>query len=311
MLIKLAALMLFLCPGLAMAAWILELPEHHVVRGGALTVADLAVGAVPQVAGEVVVVGRGKAGSLLEIKRSLVLRRLVEAGCAGGVVFRGASTVTVEFQGRILTSEDLRSEIRKKLQALVPVAQAGAPASWFEFDIPNLQWQTRGEYKIRVDRQNPLAAGRSQVRLEILSAGERRTIPVNVVLHVYGEIPAATRQVEKGTALTPELFHWEWLDLSELPDRLVTGRHLLAGSCAARSLAAGDRLRINDLKTIPVIKAGDQVELQIQRGGLLVSVRALARQDGCRGQTIPVKNQLNGRLINARVLEPGKVEWRR
>ena len=43
----------------------------------------------------------------------------------------------------------------------------------------------------------------------------------------------------------------------------------------------------------------------------LETVRALARQAGCLGQIIPVRNEMNGRLVNARVLGSGSVEWRR
>ena len=75
-------------------------------------------------------------------------------------------------------------------------------------------------------------------------------------------------------------------------------------------MTAGDQLRAGDLKPIPAIRAGDMVDLEIQRGGLTVTVRGLARQAGCLGQTIPVRNELNGRLVNARVKGPGLVEWR-
>jgi flagella basal body P-ring formation protein FlgA len=294
-----------------LGAWVLELPEEHVSRGASVTVAELAQGSVPAVAGQVVVVGRGQAGSVVQLQRSLILRKLVEAGCASGVVFRGASVVKVEFQGQVLAVDDLRQAIRLRLQGLVPPGQEGGPAPWFEMDMPELELQTSDQPVIKLTRNNPLPAGRSQVRVQILADDLRQTIPVNVIMHVYGEIPTARIRVDKSTPLTPELFDWQWLDLAEVKGRPVTSRELLAGSCCTRTLAAGDRLRLNDLKAIPLVRAGDMVELQIQRGGLLVTVNALARQDGTEGQTIPVKNQLNGRLVNARVTSPGKVEWRR
>ncbi len=59
------------------------------------------------------------------------------------------------------------------------------------------------------------------------------------------------------------------------------------------------------------MRAGDAVEMTVIRGTVTVTVRATARQPGCLGQTIPVRNELNGRLVNARVAGPGLVEWRR
>ena len=83
------------------------------------------------------------------------------------------------------------------------------------------------------------------------------------------------------------------------------------GASPTRNLKAGDYLRQSDLKETPIILAGDSVELRVNRGQVVVSVRALARQNGCLGQTIPVRNELTGRLVNARVAGPGLVEWRR
>ncbi len=297
--------------GSAGAAWVLELPPRLVCQGSSVTVADLATGPVPAVAGQVVVVGQGPAGSLLTVQRSLILRKLVEAGCAGGVVFRGASSVEVEFQGRSISPEDLRQAVRLRLQSLVPASQEGAPAAWFELEFPDLELLARGTPEISVKRNNPLPAGRTQVRVEVGSGRQRQTVPVTVTLHLYGEVPTARLKIDKDRPLAADLFDWQWLDMAEMTGRLVVDRAALAGCCAARTLAAGDNLRPNDLKTIPVVHAGDLVDLQIQRGGLLVTVKAQARQDGCQGQTIPVKNQLNGRLVNARVLNPGTVEWRR
>ena len=47
------------------------------------------------------------------------------------------------------------------------------------------------------------------------------------------------------------------------------------------------------------------------RGSVAVTLRCVARQPGTLGQTIPVRNELNGQLVNARVAGPGLVEWRR
>ena len=106
-------------------------------------------------------------------------------------------------------------------------------------------------------------------------------------------------------------FEWRWVDLSEIPGGMVACRDQLRGASAARTMRAGDPLRTSDLKPTPVIRAGDPVELIVQRGGVSVSVRAMARQAGCLGQTIPVRNEMTGRLVNARVAGPGLVEWRR
>ena len=92
---------------------------------------------------------------------------------------------------------------------------------------------------------------------------------------------------------------------------LAVGRECILGCSSARGLKAGHLLRMADLKETPVVLAGDSVDLRVIRGQVCVTVRAVARQDGCLGQNIPVKNELTGRLVNARVSGPGFVEWRK
>lgn len=291
-------------------AWTLEMPAEVTVSGSVVRVSDVASGSIPAAQGDIVILGKGDPGSMVTVSRSLVLRKLVQAGLAGGVIFKGVSETQVNFQGVEVSSESLRLSIRAQVQSLVPVAKNGAPASWFELELPQRELGLAGEFEIKLDRHNPLQPGRNQLRVQIICQDGDQFLPVVANLHCYGEIPSAAMKIDRGTPLTPGLFNWEWLDLAEIQKQLVTDRDQLLGSCVARSLSTGSQLRQSDLKPIPVIESGDTVDLTIQRGGLVVTVRALARQSGCQGQTIPVRNELNGRLVNARVMGPGQVEWR-
>lgn len=297
--------------GSAQGAWRLVLQETADVEGPTVRLADLVATPVPSAVGEMVLVGQGKPGSAVKISRQMILRKLVQAGLASGVIMQGASEVQIQFLGRAISSETLAREIRREIQDLVPSAMAGAPASWFEMTLPETPLSVTGHLDIQVKRSNPLTPGRNQLQVRLNSDNGHQDIPVMVVLHSFGEIPTAGKKIERDTPLNASLFNWAWLDLAEVQGQPVTGRDALQGACIGRTLTAGDRLRMNDLKAIPVIRAGDMVELQIERGTLSVSVKALARQAGCLGQTIPVRNELNGRLVNARVTGPGVVKWRR
>ena len=111
--------------------------------------------------------------------------------------------------------------------------------------------------------------------------------------------------------MTEALFTWEWTDLCDLQSGFVVGRAQIAGMCTARGLAAGVRLRQSDLRPIPLVRAGQTVELLIRRGAVSVAAHAVARQDGAQGQMITVRNGLTGRLVTARVTGAATVEWMR
>jgi flagella basal body P-ring formation protein FlgA len=291
-------------------SWRLVLPETATVTGSRVRLADIAVEAIPAAAGDLVLLGQGKPGSCVNISRRTILRRLVEAGLAGGVALQGATDVTVNFQGQQITAESLRGQIRAAVQPLVPAGTEGAPASWFEMDIPGTPLAVAGDPQVEILQTSPLAPGRNQLRVRVQHQQGQEDLSVKVTLHQYGEIPAARLKIDRDTPLEPHLFQWSWLDLAEVSGQLVTSRAALQGACAGRTLPAGEMLRNQDLKAIPVVNSGDRVVLLIERGRLQVSVQAQARQDGCLGQTIPVRNELNGRLVNARVCGPGLVEWR-
>lgn len=291
-------------------AWRLELPGQVEVQGQVVRLRDVASRPVPAAAGQLVLVGQGQPGTTVTLARATILRRLVEAGLAEGVSLHGSQAVKVVFTGRLVTAESLRAEIRRVVQDLVPPGRTGAPAPWFELDLPTTSLGVNGQPTVEVLRSNPLEPGRNQVRIGLVTDHGRQELAATVVLHFFGEVPTARLAVDRGVPLTEDLFDWAWLDLSELAGEVVAGRAALQGACAGRTLPAGERLRQADLKPLPVVKAGDTVDMQIQRGGLVVTVRALARQAGCLGQTIPVRNELNGRLVNARVSAPGLVEWR-
>lgn len=292
-------------------AWRLDLPREVQVSGMRVTLADLAEGPVPAAQGQVAILGQGQPGSVVSVDRRTILRKLVQADLADGVVFGGATEIRVCFGGHQLEMDDIRQAVRQQIQHLVPLAIPGAPGSYFDLQLPANPITVGADFRIEVQQTNPLRPGRNQVRVRVQSKEGYQDLGVMVFLHHFGHIPVARSAIERDTPLTSDLFTWEWLDLSELKGQFVTAQAELLGNCVGRTLSAGDRLRQADLKPIPAIEAGDLVELQIQRGNLLVTVKALARQAGCLGQTIPVRNELNGRLVNARVTAPGLVEWRR
>ncbi len=293
------------------AVWRLDLADTAVVHGATATLKDVARGPVPAGAAALVLHAGGRPGTAVRLSRQGVLRRLVDAGLAGGVRLSGAQDCVVVYEGEDISSEALTAEMRRQVQALVPASEAGAPAPWFELELPALDLAARGDWSVSLETRGLLEPGRNLLRARVTDGHHRRTLPVTVILHQYGETAEFARDASRGDAVTEDHLRWTWTDLAGVDAGLAVGRASVQGRSAARSLRVGDPLRRADLKETPLVLAGDPVELRIVRGGVAVSVRAHARQDGCEGQTIPVRNELTGRLVNARVAAPGLVEWRR
>jgi len=293
------------------AAWDLVLPDTVLVSGATARLHQVASGPVPAAAADLVLHAGGRPGTSVTITRPGVLRRLVSTGLSRGVNMRGAQVCVLVFAGSYVNSGDLTEAVRMSLQPLVPRSLPGAPDSWFELELPEREFPASGNWSVRCLRAEPLAAGRNPVRCELVDGVRRTGFSVTAVLHRFGEVAEARVAVPRDQALSENHFNWEWRDLAGVRGKPVVGREALAGASCARSLTAGDILLARDLKPTPLVRSGDTVELWLVRGSLTVRTRAVARQAGCLGQTIPVRNEMTGQLVNARVAAPGVVEWRK
>ena len=201
--------------------------------------------------------------------------------------------------------------MRRSVQPLVPGAASGAPASWISISLPELDIAFQGDWEIVTEPGATLVPGRNLVPCRLMNGDHADRFTAVVFLHAYGEVATTRAPLGKDSILDPGQFDWRWVDLDEVGPGAVVGREALAGRSLTRSLPAGAQLRESDIVETPVIRAGDPVDLTLSRGSLAVTVLGTARQAGCLGQTIPVRNEVSGRLVNARVTGPGLVEWRR
>lgn len=291
-------------------AWDLDLPDTALVAGQTARLADLATGPLPAAAADLVIASEGRPGTSRTISRQAILRRLVTAGLARGVRLRGAERCVMVFAGAEVHAGDLAEASRAVIRRLVPPPLAGAPDTWFELEMPPRDLTAADGWTVRCLRNEPLAPGRNAVRCELVDGQQTMSFTATAVLHNFGEVATARVAVPRNQPLLTDHFRWEWRDLAGIRGDPVVDRKALPGASASRNLSAGEMLLERDLKATPVVRSGDQVELWLVRGGMAVRVMAKARQGGCLGQIIPVRNQLTGQLVNARVAAPGVVEWR-
>lgn len=298
-------------PVCAAVNWNLALPDTVVLERDVATLGDLAAGPVPANVQDLVIRAGLKPNGVVPVSRKDILRRLVTAGLARGVRLTGAEQCHLVFAGTEVTPENLREQVSRHLQKLVPQAYPGAPDSWFELDLPAVNLAAAGSWSVESERTESLTPGRNLVRVTMVDHDRKESVTATVTLHRFGEVGRMRSDIKRDSALEEAMFAWEWRDLAELDRGIAVDRNSIQGFSCTRNLRAGQYLRESDLKATPIVLAGDPVELQVRRGQVAVTVRAFARQNGCLGQTIPVRSEMTGRLVNARVAGPGIVEWRR
>ncbi len=305
------AALLLLATNQPAGAWNLSLVDSVTVSAAVVRVADLARGSIPPAAAAVVVMPAGKPGQSSTVERQLILRRLVSAGQASGVSFRGAEICQVLYGGLRLNSGALSGRVHDCVAVLLPPALPEAPPTWWVVELPDLDLAVAGDWEVALAEPRRLQPGRNLVPLQVGDGRHNYRFSAKVTVHAFGEIAQTVGRIARDTSLRPEQMAWEWCDLATVASGLVVGRDEVTGCSAARELSAGQPLRKADLKPTPLILAGQPIELRIGRGRVAVAVRAVARQPGQLGQIISVRNELTGRLVTARVAGPGLVEWSR
>jgi len=292
-------------------AWTISLKEAVTLPVGEVRLAQITEPAATGVVGRLVIAASNRPGSVVEVGRQRVLRELVAAGLAAGVRCQGPETCRIEFSGRRLDATEVETWLHEQLQPQLPPVQDGAPPTRLELQLNLPDITVTASCRWELVEPRPLRPGRNLVPVQFREARTTTRITATVLCHVFGELARARLDVARGTELTPDLFTWEWRDLCQLENGLVVGREILAGKSSSRRVAAGKLLRLAELKETPLVLQGEPVELRLSRGAVTVAVRAVSRQEGRFGQIITVRNELDGKLVTARVVGPGQVEMRR
>lgn len=292
-------------------AWVLELREAWSTDGAVVRLGDVATGGLPADAAALVLAADVAPGETLTVDRGAVLRRLVTERLATGVVCRGPERCVVTFAATRLEPARIESALRAALASWLPPAAPGGPPTTLEFagDLPSPALD--GEWSLALIEPRPLQAGRNLVRVRLDAGRGAARFTATVICHLHGEIARARVDLQPGQIPDGDRVAWEWCDLAGLRGGELVGRAAAAGMTCVAPLAAGAILRQAAVRRTPLITAGQRVELVLDRGGVSVTTMAVAREDGAGGEQISVRNELDGRLVRARVEGPGRVAWNR
>jgi len=306
-----ALLLLALAAPLTARAWVLELRESWSTDGAVVRLGDVATGELPPAAAALVLAADGAPGGTLTLDRGAVLRRLVTERLAADVVCRGPERCVVTFAAARVAPDRIEAALRAALASWTPPSPSGGPPTTLEIagDLPSPALD--GAWSLSLLDPRPLLAGRNLVRARLDAGRGAARFTATVVCHLHGEIARAASDLQPGQPLDGDRLAWEWCDLAGLRGGELVGRAAAAGMTCAAPVPAGAVLRQADLRRTPLISAGQRVELVLDRGGVSVTTMAVAREDGAGGEQISVRNELDGRLVRARVEGPGRVAWNR
>ncbi len=155
------------------------------------------------------------------------------------------------------------------------------------------------------DGPNQAGVVQLTLRLEGDTIGKARA---SVRGTVNGPALVPVRHLQRKVPIDPDALEMRDVNLTRLAALPVRTTEGLSDLVPARTLSAGRPLTPSLLAPRPLVRRGDVVALQVQRGSLTVSAQGVAFADGSAGQTIPVENSNNGARLLAKVQGDGSLQ---
>jgi flagella basal body P-ring formation protein FlgA len=180
---------------------------------------------------------------------------------------------------------------------IVEVSNARIPIGHIEFPLSGLVYPSSAQ------SEGPLR-WRGQVRY-----GENKTSSVwaRVLLRAPSIRFIAVEDLKAGSSISPSQLRVEKHE--GIPDfRYPLKRpEDLDGWVLRKSYRAGSRVDLRTLDPPVEVERGERVEMELRANGILLKVETVAESAGRRGQTVRLKNPMNGKKLSARVEGKGRV----
>lgn len=119
----------------------------------------------------------------------------------------------------------------------------------------------------------------------------------------------ARQPLASGSTFDPALLEVRRVDMLRERDALpaAVGDRSYA---LARAVGAGRLLRWHDVMRRPLVRKGDVVEVSATEGHLMITMKALAMENGAAGETVTVRNPESRKDFAAMVIDENRVQVR-
>ena len=215
------------------------------------------------------------------------------------------TSLVIQRGGLVFREDDLRSYVVKSLTPQLSAMPGEAELN--EFRLPEYIFLAHSQQRVQLE-PGKLTPGRVPLRFAVQEADGTvlRRVSGTVNLTLWITVPAASRPLGKGDALTPEAVTFMRINASQLRDLPWDGH---GGPWqVTRSLITGEPILQSDLASQLMVRRGTILSLIYTRGNLRMTTQAEALADGEPGAMIPVRNLQTKKQIYATVKDGSTVE---
>ncbi len=246
------------------------------------------------------------------MKRLLVYGLCLGMVIGGGDVLAGGSsrmpTMTISGATQVVKVEQLRRVLKKELSARIDPERIALSVQVLfpkkAIEVP------KGSLVLKVakDRFGNLT-GRRAFRVQLLVDNDLiKTISVVTNVTASTDVITPIRWIKFKEVVQSNDLAKATVKLRKLNQTLVWRETDVVGKQATRSLPPDQPIQLSYVTNPPLVHKGDQVMIEVRRGGLFIQTIGVAKASGQSGEFIPVKNQASGREVLAMIVSPGIVE---
>ena len=187
------------------------------------------------------------------------------------------TSLVIQRGGLVFREDDLRSYVVKSLTPQLSAMPGEAELN--EFRLPEYIFLAHSQQRVQLE-PGKLTPGRVPLRFAVQEADGTvlRRVSGTVNLTLWITVPAASRPLGKGDALTPEAVTFMRINASQLRDLPWDGH---GGPWqVTRSLITGEPILQSDLASQLMVRRGTILSLIYTRGNLRMTTQAEALADG-------------------------------
>lgn len=159
---------------------------------------------------------------------------------------------------------------------------------------------------IEIDFSKQIAIKSDVVFLPIRLKGKNQISVARLKVRLYKNVLVANKDIPINTNLNHEDFNYILKDVTKVRGSLVDTKNSLENYKTKFSIKKGDILISELIDEIPVVKSGEKLVVEVQKGSVLISLDGFARQNGKIGERIDVLTSLN-EIVKAKVVNKNKV----
>lgn len=127
------------------------------------------------------------------------------------------------------------------------------------------------------------------------------TVPVN--LEVWSDVVLAAKPLGKYQPIRRDAIKVQRMNLARVPASAIINMEEVIGQRAKRNIAVNSILRNDQIEMLPVVQRGDMVQAVAESSSLKISVQAMVKENGGKGEIIRVLNLRSKKIVYAQVVD--------